>query len=252
MVKRLIINADDFGMTEGVTNGIIDCHRDGVLTSTTLLVNAPFTEYALEEAKKYPDLGVGIHLATTYGRPLVAGEKSFTDAHGNFKLVTSYPNRWVDVDPDELYEEWHAQFERFIELAGKLPTHIDSHHHVHLNPNHHKVVLKLAKLYDVPVRQMHTHDGKLVETGYEPMYFKGDFYGEDLTVAHITDALHLDVPVMEIMTHPAYLDELTYELSSYRVPRMREMTILRSPELKDFIKNNDIELIDFSGLMKKE
>ena len=245
MVKKLIINADDFGATEGVTKGIIDCHKDGVLTSTTLLVNAPYAQMALDEAKKYPNLGVGIHLALTFGRPLVTGKKSFTDENGNFIKHTDYPNYQINANPEELYIEWKAQMERFIELAGKLPTHIDSHHHVHINPNHQGVVARLAQEYDLPVR---TSAG--FWDAYEHPHFIGDFFGDNLTVATITEPLKQNVEIMEIMCHPAYLDQETYDTSSYNLPRIKEMEILRSAELRDFIQANGIELITFAGIKK--
>jgi len=245
MVKKLIINADDFGITEGVTKGIIDCHADGVLTSTTLLVNAPYTEYALEVAKDYPNLGIGIHLALTYGRPLVAGATSFTDMEGNFLRLSNYPNYRVGADAEELYVEWKAQIEHFIKLAGKLPTHIDSHHHVHANPTNHNVVARLAKEYDLPVRKSQD----FLDT-YEHATFMGDFFGEDLKLESITDALYVDDEIMEIMCHPAYLDQETYDDSSYNLPRMKEMEILRSAELRAFVENNNIELINYTDLKK--
>ena len=246
MVKKLIINADDFGMTEGVTKGIIDCHADGVLTSTTLIVNAPYTEFALAEAKKYPALGVGIHLNITYGRPLVAGAKSFTDEDGNFWQYPDYQRQKISADPKELYAEWQAQIERFIALAGKLPTHIDSHHHVHCQPQHQTVVMQLAKEYDLPVRR----SAEFPVTEYENAHFCGDFFGDEISVATITTMLQQDEPILEIMCHPAYLDQMTYHISSYNLPRMTEMAILRSPVLRTFIEQNGIELITFTDLEK--
>ena len=246
MVKKLIINADDFGVTEGVNKGVIDSHTDGVLTSATMLVNMPFTEQAFGEAKKYPDLGVGIHLAATIGKPLVPDAKSFTDAEGNFLKLANYLGGDVVADVEELYIEWKAQIEQFIRLAGKLPTHIDSHHHVHTLPQHHGIVAQLAKEYDLPVRQSEA----FLDT-YEHATFMMDFYGDDLTVSTITDALETDVEIMEVMCHPAYLDQRTYESSSYNLPRMKEMEILRSEALRGFIQQNGIQLITFADLKKK-
>jgi len=245
MVKKLIINADDFGATEGVTKGIIDCHKDGVLTSTTLLVNTPYSQMALNEAKKYPNLGVGIHLALTFGRPIVPGKKSFTDANGDFKKLNDYPRKGIDINTEELYVEWQAQIERFIELAGKLPTHIDSHHHVHMLPKHQRVVARLAEVYSLPVRA----SAGLLDS-YEKVYFMGDFYGNDLTVTTLTDTFATEMEIMEVMCHPAYLDQETYDGSSYNIPRMKEMEILRSEELRQFIETSGIQLIKFDDIKK--
>jgi len=246
MVKKLIINADDFGMTEGMTKGIIDSHADGVVTSTTLMMNALFTEYAVRQAVKYPDLGVGIHLTLTYGRPLVAGAKSFTDLEGNFLKIADYPDGFTQIDPQELYIEWKAQLELFIQMMGKLPTHIDSHHHVHCDPHHHDVIARLVSEYDLPLRA----GGKVVDH-YESTVLMLDFYGEDLTVSSMTNELEKDIEILEVMCHPAYLDQVTYDLSSYNLPRMKEMEILRSKELREFILRNEIELITFADLKKR-
>jgi len=250
MIKKLIINADDFGLTEGITKGIIDCHADGVLTSTTLLINAPFTNMALNMAQQCPRLGVGIHLNATLGRPLVSGKKSFTDAYGQFVKVTEYPLRNVEANPKELYMEWKAQIELFIALANKLPTHVDSHHHVHMNPVHHEAVLKLTQEYDLPVRQTSRHHSQKINTDYEDAYFYGDFYGDSLSMKSITDVFDLDKEIVEIMCHPAYLDQATYDSSNYRLPRMTEMKILRSQELRRFVKEAGIELINYADLVK--
>lgn len=88
-LKKLIVNADDFGMTEGNTLATIICHESGILTSTTLMVNMPYAREAARLALKHPDLGVGIHLVLTIGRPLIEGAKSFTDENGNFRRPNS-------------------------------------------------------------------------------------------------------------------------------------------------------------------
>ena len=134
MTKKIIINADDFGISEGAVLGIIKAHQDGILTSTTCMVNMPYAKMGLELASRYPNLGVGIHLVLTVGRPLIDGAKSYVDKNGNFLRPSAYPNEEPNANFDELYREWKAQIERFIKLAGKKPTHIDSHHHVHLLP----------------------------------------------------------------------------------------------------------------------
>ena len=103
MIKKLIVNADDFGMTEGNSIGILMAHADGILTSTTCMMNMPFAKFALDQAKNYPDLGVGIHLVLTVGRPLVDGAKSYTDKDGNFIRPKDYPDHQPHADPEELY-----------------------------------------------------------------------------------------------------------------------------------------------------
>ena len=90
MIKKLIINADDFGMCEGNSLGILLAHEEGLVSSTTVMMNMPYALWALDKAKAYPDLGIGVHLTLTAGKPLLPGKKSYTDEEGNFLRPSAY------------------------------------------------------------------------------------------------------------------------------------------------------------------
>lgn len=245
MIKKLIVNADDFGISEGASIGILMAHADGILTSTTCMMNMPFAQFALKQAEKFPKLGVGIHLVLTVGRPLVDGAKSFTDKDGNFIRPKDYPDHQPHADKEELYREWKAQMELFIKTAGKKPTHIDSHHHTHLIPAHHEVVIKLAKEYDLPIRQRE----QILDT-YQYVRCADQMYDERITYDFMTSELDTDEEILEYMCHPALIDQRLYDMSSYCLARMKELELIRSPEMKDFISKNKIELINYSDLKK--
>lgn len=245
MIKKLIMNADDFGMTQGNTIGILLAHAKGVLTSTTCMMNMPYAKFALEEAKKYPELGVGIHLVLTVGRPLIDGAKSYTDENGNFIRPKDYPDRQPHADPDELYKEWKAQMEEFIKVAGHKPTHIDSHHHVHLLPWHIDVAKRLAKEYDLPMRQRE----QVLDT-YEYARVNDQMYGDDANMEFLKNAFDCDDEILEFMCHPALIDQRLYDMTSYGLPRMKELDLILSDELASYIKENNIELINFSDIKK--
>lgn len=247
-LKKLIVNADDFGMTEANTIATILAHEDGVLSSTTMMVNMPFADYGAKLAKKHPNLGVGLHLVLTVGRPLVAGAKSYTDENGNFRRPKSYPDGHPHADLDELYTEWKAQIEKFIEIMGHKPTHLDSHHHVHSQPDHLEVTMRLSKEYDLPVRLRPEQYPKDYPYQKAPM-IRG-FYDDQAALDYfLTNQYGLwDQEIAEVMCHPAFLDERLLQMSSYTVPRTRELAILRSPELKAWIKENNIELISFKKI----
>lgn len=246
MIKKLIVNADDFGMTEGVTIGILHSHADGIVTSTTCMMNMPFATFALEQAKKYPTLGVGIHFVLTAGKPLLEGPKSFTDENGNFIHVSKYSDGNVHTDKEELYNEWKAQMELYIKIAGKKPTHIDSHHHVHLMKEHIDVAIKLAKEYDLPMRQRDK-----VYDGYTYVRCADRMYDDLITPEFMQSELDTDEEYLEYMCHPSYVDQRLYDMTSYGLPRMKEAVLLRSNEMKEFIKNKNIELINYSDLEKQ-
>ena len=116
MIKRLIVNADDYGLSEGVCLGILKAHRDGILTSTTCMMNMENIKKYLEMTKDYPNLGLGVHLNITVGKPLT--NVSFVDEKGNFKSRDTYTNREAIVSQEELYQEWKAQIEKFIKIMA--------------------------------------------------------------------------------------------------------------------------------------
>lgn len=243
MVKKLIINADDFGLCDGVTLGILKAHQDGILTSTTCMMNMPHIEEYLSLASHFPHLGLGVHLVLTIGQPLTMG--SFCDENGNFKSRNTYPDRKVIVKQDELYLEWKAQIDKFIQLTGHKPTHLDSHHHVHLLPGNIDIALKLAKEYDLPLRQEY-----YLQTDYENVIFKEVFYNQAVSLSTLKDICHFSDDVFEMMCHPAFIDPFLYNNSSYNIQRIKELDILCSQEAKDITKS--IQLINYGQVKKTQ
>ena len=103
------MNADDFGLCGDVTRGILDAHRNGQVSSTTLMVNTPGTEEAVEAAAEHPDLGIGLHFNLTEGRPLTT-VPSLVDADGQFLLRGELLRRTFRrrIDPDDVTRELDA------------------------------------------------------------------------------------------------------------------------------------------------
>ena len=134
MVRHLIVNADDFGLARSASTGIIDVYQAGQLSSTTLMVNMPGTEEAVDLAERHPGLGVGLHFNLTEGRPLTDA-RSLVDSDGAFLLRGELIRRSVRgrVKPSDITRELTAQLDRFVSL-GLTPTHLDSHQHVHMVP----------------------------------------------------------------------------------------------------------------------
>jgi hopanoid biosynthesis associated protein HpnK len=137
-MKQLILNADDFGMTRGVNEGIIRAHREGVLTSTTLMANGAAFEDAIERAKGNPGLAVGCHLVLVGGRAIAAREEIPSLAEAGGKLPESLAGLVARVSSgrvrvEEIDREMRAQIEK-IRAAGIEPTHLDTHKHTHAHP----------------------------------------------------------------------------------------------------------------------
>ncbi len=230
---KVIFNADDFGLTKGISDGIIQAHVDGVVNSTTLMMNGQAVDYAVNQAKLTPTLAVGIHLVLTYGKPILRNVSAIVDQTGYFKFTKTTSG----IDQDDLAHielEWRAQLEAFI-ATGLVLDHIDSHHHVHGWPELKELVIKLASEYQVPVRYVDTlkEEKQLLYT--EKLWL--DFYQEGATKDIFTAIQGLNTPSIEVMTHPAIIDEDLKKVSSYVDDRKRELDILRAITVPEWVSN---------------
>ena len=152
-MKKLIVNADDFGLTEGVNRAILDGHNNGIITSTTLMANGMAFDSAVAACLAAPSLGVGVHLNLTQGRPvspssrvpsIVTSEGSFCASPGI--LVWQILTRRVRLADVET--ELRSQIDK-VASAGIRITHLDSHKHIHVVPQLFNVVVKLAREYGI-------------------------------------------------------------------------------------------------------
>ena len=152
-VKNLIVNADDLGWTEGVNRGILEAHRKGLVTSTSLLANGRAFASAATIARGNPELGVGVHLNLSDGPPAAPAEKvagllnkKRELREGPESLLIRMASRSLPYQEVEI--EWDAQI-RKIQAAGISPTHLDGHKHVQMLPGLFEIALRLAKKYDI-------------------------------------------------------------------------------------------------------
>jgi predicted glycoside hydrolase/deacetylase ChbG (UPF0249 family) len=227
---KLIVNADDFGYSRAVNYGIIDCHKYGIVTSATMMMNMGGTSHAIALAKENPSLRVGIHLVLTCGKPLLNDVPNLTDENGFFKKIP-YFKAQVDLNIEEIEREWTAQIEKFIK-TGLPISHLDSHHHVHHLKALYPLIKKLAKKYDVPVRQMEK-DSHFEGIKLHSDYFFSDFYKDGIRINYFEDLLRKVAPgkTVEVMTHPAYLDRDILHGSSYTHNRVEEAYLLTNMKL---------------------
>lgn len=266
-MKRLIINADDYGRSPDISRGIRDAHLRGVVTSTTCMMNIPTTAADITLARKEtPRLGMGVHLVLTMGKPILPREKVSTivDEHGNNRKYDPFIAGMPDLFLDEVKAEWHAQVEYFVQVVGRNPTHLDSHHHSsYFSPALFRAMLELAKEYDCAIRFPFTGDvmNELAATSKQvpglieefrprrPDHFISDFYDEGTTSENLLSILNnLQDGTSEIMCHPGYVDEAFVNESVYNRQRERELGILTDPSIKETIRANGIELINFASL----
>jgi chitin disaccharide deacetylase len=223
-VKYLIVNADDFGYDAEISRGIVEAHRDGIVTAATLMVNTPAAEQAARLARENPALSVGLHVNFT------------NEAEDMFDLE----------DPALVRAELQRQFERFLELMGRKPDHLDSHQHVHRSPVRRPLFQELARVHALPLRD---------ET---PVVFKGGFYGQweygvsdpsKIEVAALESILRQEVHhggLYELSCHPGHVDPTRRYV--YQHEREIELRTLCHPEAKRLVAELGISLISYAQL----
>lgn len=246
---KLIVNADDFGMSAGVNYGILECFKKGIVTSTSMMVNTPGFEHGIELMKENK-LDVGIHFVLTIRSPLtnpieiptIVNEKG--EFEHNIKKLDS-------ANKDEIRLELMAQLNKFMN-TGFTPSHIDFHHEVNFAKNALEVAIEIAKEYNLPMRAFEPNSiSKMNEAGVKhSKRFLYEFTGKDLTIEKFICEVNKakGEELAEIMTHPAYLDTYLQNFSSYNLQRIKELEILTSDEVKEFIKENKIELVGFGDI----
>ncbi|MDU7604750.1 MAG: chitin disaccharide deacetylase, partial [Escherichia coli] len=211
MERLLIVNADDFGLSKGQNYGIIEACRNGIVTSTTALVNGQAIDHAVQLSRDEPSLAIGMHFVLTMGKPLTAMPGLTRDG---------VLGKWIwqlaeeDALPlEEITQELASQYLRFIELFGRKPTHLDSHHHVHMFPQIFPIVAKFAAEEGIALRidrQPLSNDGDLPANLRSSQGFSSAFYGEEISEALflqvLDDASHRGDRSLEVMCHPAFID----------------------------------------------
>lgn len=244
---KLIVNGDDFGYSKAVNLGILEAYNNGILTSATMMVNMPGVEHAFELCKENPGLGVGIHLVLSAGKPIHPNVPSLVDDRGFFKKLTDIQK---EADIEDIQKEFNSQMEKFISF-GFMPTHIDSHHHIHFDDKILSLVIDMARKYNLPIRYSKKD---LVDKGYLDINsvekFVGTFYGEYLTIDKLVEIIEQskDSETVEIMCHPGYVDKILLDNSSYNIHRANEVDILTSPKAGKIIKQYNIQLINYKDL----
>ena len=266
-MKRLIVNADDFGLTAGINRAIIECYRAGAVTSATLMVNGEAAVEAALLAADSTGLGVGLHLNLTSGRPTSPPENipSLLGPDGSFpglrqalwRLSTGRARAY------ELENEIVAQIERLTGL-GVRPTHVDSHHHLHAHPRLRSLISRICPRHGIARMRGFRMSGRtpkaiavawaarLPSTGTPlkvPDRFSGiEAMGGENMAAVVRTSLAHQGDTLEFMCHPGYLDEDLLRVTSYNEPREDELRQLLSPEFAAAIEESGAQPVSFGAL----
>lgn len=259
MVK-LLLNADDFGYTPAVSYGIIHAHQQGVLVSTTLMVNMGSSSIlAAKLAHENPGLFVGLHVNLVTGKPISDPQSiaSLVDNHGNLAL-----KKLLEAGKEPVYEdvvrEVYAQKEYFKELMGYETKHLEAHAVFH--PFVQKAIAQVGletKIHFVD-RDFKFENGHLITTSGAhqlpyilPSPTKKAYYKENVSLAFwLEDQGNiLNQEVTEMKTHPGFIDQTLMDSSSYVQERIHELAILCSDDLKQWLHTHHVQMISYEDLI---
>lgn len=227
---RLIVNADDFGISPGVNRGIIEAHARGIVTSTSAMTRWPAAEQAAQLARAYPGLGIGLHVDL--------GEWIYRHAEWQplYQVIRT-------DDPCAVEREIRWQLQRFRELFGRDPDHLDSHQHAHREEPARSILIALGRELRVAVRH------------FSPVRYVGDFYGQNDTGQSFPELIgvtalqrileRLPEGICELCCHPAATSDLQ---TMYGAERLQELQTLTSAQARSAVAQSHIRLCSYSDV----
>lgn len=270
--KRLIVNADDFGLTSGVNAGIVEAFERGILRSTTLMANGPAFDDAARLARQSTGLDVGCHLVLIGGRPLTEPASRFPDSAAGLvaRLFGRYSVDWIE-------REFAAQIEK-VASAGVHPTHLDTHKHTHLAPPVLEAMVRVAsrfgicwirRPFDLPLtaaRKGGSWKARIVARAVRPIGKRfekkvraagcnasGAFAGFQMTgrfrSSQLAALIHaLPDGLTEFMCHPGYCDDELQALPTRLTDsREQELRALTSGQVIEAVREAGVELTSFAA-----
>jgi len=228
--KRLIVNADDFGLSAGINEGIAAAHEKGILTSTSLMVRWPEASAAAKYAQDHPELSIGLHLDL--------GEWTFDQEEWRLAYEVVPLTEEAAVS-----EEIERQLRQFRLLTGKEPSHLDSHQHVHQDEPIRSLCLRWANHLNIVLRNTQTE-----------VHYCGEFYGQSnkgypfpagISVAGLIGVIsNLREGTTELGCHPARRVDMA---GMYREERLIECETLCDPAVRRALGDHGVELCSFNN-----
>lgn len=236
---KLIINADDFGLSKSISDGIIEGIIGGYITSTSIMVNMEYAEYAIKKAIENNINCIGLHINLTVGKPII-NNRNLINEQGIFYYNKEQINN-QNLTYEDAYNEIMAQIDKVNEYSkGNLKIdHLDSHHHLCDNKNIMNAIVDISNELNIPIRNHNIEKVKCPDILYKEFTIK-NINAEKLKEM-ILKYKDQDI-VVELMTHPGYIDDYTKTVTSY-LNRELELNILKESFNNGIF--DDIELINF-------
>jgi predicted glycoside hydrolase/deacetylase ChbG (UPF0249 family) len=249
-VPTLIFNADDYGLSAGVSRGILEA-AGGVVRSTTVMANFVTAEDA--DLLKQSGLACGAHLNISSGKPFTHYPAKLLKEDGSFDKQLAL-NAWTWED-EELREavvaEWAAQLAHLYSLGLKI-GHLDSHHHTHMIGYLFADAARFAQAQQLPLRSRHMMRGYLRDVGVPApddlieSYFGAGNISREALLKHLSEA---QGELIEVMCHPGHVDEALRERSGYLEEREEELSVLRNPGLAEELQGLGWQVGSYADLL---
>jgi predicted glycoside hydrolase/deacetylase ChbG (UPF0249 family) len=230
VLRQLIVNADDFGLSAGINRGIIEAHEHGIVTSASLMVRGAAAAAAADYGCKNSRLSIGLHIDVA---EWIYRDEGWAPLYQVVDLT----------DQAAVEKEVRRQFDAFTGLMGRAPSHLDSHQHVHRDEPLRSVAQSLAGELKVPLRH------------FSAVQYCGHFYGQSAKGQPVPDAIdveallgvlgRLPAGITELACHPGYPDDIE---TTYREERVREVAALCDARARSFVVDAEITLINFSAI----
>jgi predicted glycoside hydrolase/deacetylase ChbG (UPF0249 family) len=256
MAKYLIVNADDYGIAASVSQGIREAHQRGIVTSTTVMIGMDNAEEAVQQAlKETPNLALGLHVAVAGKaiKPVLPADEipSLVRSDGLFYDHPAWVEAAASFSADEMSREINAQFERFVAVAGKLPSHLDSHYHAtYYHSASVEAMRSLALKHNLPIRHDRGVGAATIEGIAHPAAFYELEHHKPIEVLLNFLKTLPENDIIELCCHPGYSNETLSDLDNWTTVREIEIGYLTDPRLKEVIESEQITLCNFNIFKK--
>jgi chitin disaccharide deacetylase len=266
---KLLFESDDYGITDGVTCGILKGIRQGLIRNTGLFVNMPSSAFAAQQIKQFPECCLGIDFNLVAGNPVTQANKipALAKASGEFftstemrvkagAKPTNSMNEEMQVDPyplDQTMLEIENQYLRFLELVGKKPGYL--HGHSFMTSNIIKAILSVSEKYDVPTsfglwEKMKMH---FITNTWNVKPFPVELQLKTNVEGHVLNVIHeaVEHELSILICHAGFVDEELFQYSTYTLIREKDLYMACSLKLVKYLEEHNISLVTYEDLIKE-
>ncbi|NLK63299.1 MAG: ChbG/HpnK family deacetylase [Fusobacteria bacterium] len=244
---KIIINADDLGYNEEINRGIYESYTKGIVSSTTIMTNMPGFDNAVKLFKNAKDISIGIHFNLTKGVPI---GKNYIDITNKYREFKSKEEIGSIIDLNEVIDELNLQLKKFIDSFNYLPSHIDSHHHIHTMDKFKQIFFNFAKKNNLPIRinsEMHKLEASLQNIKTPDVLITDFFNNPSIEVfkKYINKYKNRE-SIIEFMVHPGYVTDDLIKNSTYSYMREKELEALIEVTQTDFYKSIKNNIVNYN------